>query len=67
MIKVWPYILERDFQYLRYDRKRDVVDSFKNIGDSGKSIKMPGHALYFMLKDFKKWKINISYFEHIQQ
>ena len=53
---------------LSYDRKRDVVEGFEDIGEYGKIIKSADYALCFMVKgitkvDFKqKWKLNVGYF-----
>ena len=46
-----------------YDRQRDMVEGFENLGTYGRSIKMADYALCFMIKGLKqKWKINIGYF-----
>ena len=48
---------------LLYDRKRDAVEGFKNIGEYGKTIKSADYALCVMVKGLKqKWKLNIGYF-----
>ena len=53
---------------LSYDRKRDVVEGFEDIGEYGKTIKSADYALCVMVKgntkvDFKKkWKLNVGYF-----
>ena len=39
---------------LSYDRKRDVVEGFEDIGEYGKIIKPADYALCFMVKGLKQ-------------